>query len=52
MNLSVLPFGVVVVLAKSNRMADLLPLADALRVAVARVGPGEIQHVSDRSEMQ
>ena len=30
-HLSVLPFGVVVILARSNRMPDLLPLTDALR---------------------
>jgi hypothetical protein len=30
-DLSVLPFGVVIISAKSNRMPDLLPLADALR---------------------
>lgn len=43
--LSDLPFGVLVIVAKSNRMPDLLPLADALRKAVARIGPGQVEHV-------
>lgn len=43
--LSVLPFGVVVVLARSNRVRDLLPLVVAMREAVARIGPGEVEHV-------
>jgi hypothetical protein len=51
-DLSGLPFGVLVIVAKSNRMADLLPLADALREAVARIGPGEVEHVSDRSDTE
>ena len=46
-DLSALPCGVVVIGAKSNRMADLLPLADALREAVARSGPGQAEHVRD-----
>jgi len=46
--LSGLPFGVLVLVAKSNRMPDLLPLADALCEAVARVGPGQVEHVGSR----
>jgi uncharacterized protein DUF5615 len=46
--LSVLSFGVVVVLARSNRMADLLPLTTALREAVARISPGKVEHVGAR----
>ena len=49
-DLSVLPFGVVVISAKSNRMPDLLPLADALREAVARIGPGRVEHVTERGD--
>jgi len=49
-DLSVLPFGVVVISAKSNRMPDLLPLVDALREAVARIGPGRVEHVRDRGD--
>ena len=44
-DLSVLPFGVVVVLAHSNRVRDLLPLVVAMREAVARIGPGKVEHV-------
>ena len=46
-DLAVLPFGVVVISARSNRMPDLLPLADALREAVAQIRPGRVEHVSD-----
>ncbi len=42
-DLSKLPFGVLVIVAKSNRMPDLLPLAAPLREAVARIGPGQVQ---------
>ena len=44
-DIAVLPFGVVVVLARSNRVPDLLPLAVAMREAVARIGPGKVEHV-------
>ena len=44
-DLSVLPFGVVIVLARSNRVPDLLPLVVAMREAVARIGPGKVEHV-------
>ena len=43
-DLSALPFGVVVILARSNRVPDLLPLVVAMREAVARIGPGKIEH--------
>jgi hypothetical protein len=49
-DLSKLPFGVLVVVAKSNRMLDLLPLVDPLREALARIGPGLVEHVGDRSD--
>jgi len=44
-DLSAMPFGVVVIMARSNRMSDLLPLADALREIVAQIGPGKVEHV-------
>ena len=44
-DLSVQPFGVVVVLARSNRVPDLLPLVVAMREALARIGPGKVEHV-------
>ena len=49
-DLSSLPFGVLVIVAKSNRMHDLLPLAAALREAVARISAGQVEHVGDRSD--
>jgi hypothetical protein len=43
-DLSVLPFGVVVVLARSNRVCDLLPLIVAMREAArSHTGPREHQ---------
>lgn len=47
-DLSVLPFGVVVILARSNRMHDLLPLTDAIREVLARIGSGQVEHVGGR----
>ena len=44
-DLSVLPFGVVVGRARSNRVPDLLPLVVAMRQAVARIEPGKVDHV-------
>jgi hypothetical protein len=49
---SPLPFGVVVVLARSNRMADLFPMTGALREAVARIDLGQVEHVGGRSGAQ
>jgi len=43
-DLSILPFGVLVIVAKSTRMMDLLPLAGALREALARIGPGQVEY--------
>jgi hypothetical protein len=37
--------AVVVLRARSNRLADLLPLVPALRVAVAQAQPGQVAHV-------
>jgi hypothetical protein len=44
-DLSVLPFGVVVVLARSNRVPDLLPLVAEMREALKRVGAGKVEYV-------
>jgi hypothetical protein len=43
--LTALPFGVVVVRARSNRVQDLRPLVGAIREALARVGPGTVERV-------
>lgn len=40
-----LPFGVVVLVARSNRLGDLLPLVPDLQRAVSLVGPGEVLRV-------
>ena len=44
-DLSALPFGVVVVLARSNRVPDLLPLVAEMREALTRVRAGQVEHV-------
>jgi len=49
-DLSRLPFGVVVILSRSNRIPDLLPLTDALREAVTRIGSGQVEQVGGRSD--
>lgn len=40
------PFGVVVLRARSNRLADLLPLVPALLAALATLGPGGIHEIA------
>jgi predicted nuclease of predicted toxin-antitoxin system len=45
-NTKMLPFGVVVLYARSNRIADLTPHIDSLLEATNRVGPGQIERVS------
>ncbi|HUE88993.1 MAG TPA: DUF5615 family PIN-like protein [Vicinamibacterales bacterium] len=45
-NVSVLPFGIVVVGAPSNRMPDLAPLIPDVLAALDRVRPGTVEHVS------
>lgn len=42
-----LPFGVVVIHARSNRMADLLPLVPLMLAALAELVPGTVRHVGD-----
>jgi hypothetical protein len=40
------PFGVVVLRAMSNRLADLLPLVPALMATLADLGPGAIHEIA------
>jgi hypothetical protein len=40
------PFGVVVLRAKSNRLADLLPLVSQLHVALSSLQAGEVKEVA------
>lgn len=42
---SVLPFGVVVVDAPSNRVPDLMPLVPEMLGALDRIQPGKVEHV-------
>ena len=44
-NIKVLSFGVVVVRARSNRIADLTPYIADLLEAACRVAPGRIENV-------
>jgi hypothetical protein len=44
-DISALPFGVVVVGARSNRMPDLMPLIPEMLTALDRVRPGKVEHV-------
>jgi Domain of unknown function (DUF5615) len=44
-NVSVLPFGIFVVAAPSNRMQDLTPLVPEMLEALARVRPGTVEHI-------
>ena len=40
-----LPFGVIVIHARSNRMADLLPVIRLLLAALVELVPGTVRHV-------
>lgn len=44
-NLAQRPFGVVVLRARTNRLADLLPLVPALRQAIEELGPGQVREL-------
>jgi hypothetical protein len=44
-NLENLSFGLIVIDAPSNRMADLLPVVPELLQAIDAVRPGEVRHV-------
>jgi predicted nuclease of predicted toxin-antitoxin system len=39
------PFGVIVIHARSNRVADLLPLAELVLAALSGIQPGAVRHV-------
>ena len=43
--LSALPFGVVLIVARSNRVQDLLPLVPDVLAALDRIQPGRLEHV-------
>jgi hypothetical protein len=40
------PFGVLVLRARSNRLADLLPLVPALLQALSGLGPGVVHEIA------
>ena len=42
-NMKVLPFGIVVVYSRSNRMSDLTPQIPSILAAVSRVAPGQVE---------
>ena len=44
-DLSTLPFGVVVVVARSSKIQDLLPLVEAMLGALAVLKPGQVIRV-------
>ncbi len=39
------PFGIIILRAKTNRLADLLPLASMLRAALTEVRSGEVREL-------
>jgi hypothetical protein len=41
-NVRILPFGVVVVRSRSNRIADLNPHVAGILLAVGQISPGEV----------
>jgi len=43
--LEALSFGVVVIHARSNRMADLVPVLDLVLTALSELLPGTVRHV-------
>lgn len=45
-NLSASSIGVIVMIVPSNRLPDLLPLADAVRFALVTMAPGSVVEVS------
>jgi hypothetical protein len=49
-DLANLSFGVVVIDATSNRMADLVPVVAELLQAIDAVRPGEVRHVGKSSK--
>ena len=45
-NINARPFGVVVLRAKTNILAELLPLVPQLRRTLEKLGPGEIHELA------
>ncbi len=41
-NTKILPFGIVVVRSRSNRIADLSPHVPGILLAVSQIGPGKV----------
>ena len=46
-NITARPFGVVVLRAKTNRLADLLPLVPQLRRTLEALRPGEVHELTN-----
>lgn len=44
-NIKILPFGVIVVCARSNRIADLAPYISSILKIANRIGPGQVERV-------
>lgn len=44
-NIAALTFGVVLIVARSNRVPDLLPLVPEVLAALARIRPGALEQV-------
>jgi hypothetical protein len=44
-NIAALPFGILVVLAPSNRMVHLLPLVPAILEALPALRPGQVRRI-------
>ena len=44
-NLATLPFGVVLILSRSNRIQDLVPLVGDVITALGRIAPGRLEEV-------
>lgn len=51
-NLAVLPFGVVLVVAQSNRVQDLLPLVPDVLEALSRSRPGRLEQVGAQKRVE
>lgn len=49
-NLSIRPFGVIVLRAKTNRITDLLPLVPELRAVLDEIHPGEVREIGITKE--
>jgi len=49
-NLSIRPFGVIVLRAKTNRITDLLPLVPELRAVLDEIRPGEVREIGITKE--